>query len=55
MQRIDNILTQTLIILRKINYTMFRLRGNHLILWGGGWQIWSGQIIYFHQLLSRKM
>ena len=27
-----------------------RYLDDHLILWGGGgdWQIWSGQIIYFH-------
>ena len=36
MQRIDNILTQTLIILRKMNYTIFRLRGKPFDPEGGG-------------------
>ena len=31
------------------------LGDDHLILRGGGWHFWSGQIIYFHHGLGRKI
>ena len=31
------------------------LRGRPLIPRGGGWNFWSGKIIYFHHLLGRKI
>ena len=31
------------------------LGDNHLIGGRGGWQIWSGQIIYFYQKLGQKI